>query len=104
MKSIGKLSGENGCYLQVGSGTYTPAGRHVGKKIYAVGVYATANITNFKHTPLINGRASSQVTETGDGWQGISLAVADGAVLFIPLGKDADEVTIASGSVFMYFK
>ena len=104
MASINKVAGEGGCYLQVGAGTYTPTGRFAGMKIYAVGVHATANITNFKYTPTgSNGRPVSQVTVTGDGWQGVSLD-ATGATAYIPLGVNADSVTVASGSVMIYMK
>jgi len=104
MASINKIAGEGGCYLQVGAGTYTPTGRFAGMKIFAVGVHSAANITNFKYTPTgANGRAVSQVTVTGDGWQGVSLN-ATAVSAYIPLGVDADSVTVASGDVMIYMK
>ena len=104
MAQIDKISGAKGCDLQIGAGTFTPSGRHTGKKIWAIGVQTAANITNFKHTPtLANGRPGSQVTETGDNWIGVSLPVVTTTAL-IPLGVDADEVVVASGNVMMYFR
>lgn len=103
MASISKVSGEKGCDLQVGAGTYTPSGRHAGKKISAIGVHATANITNFKYTPKgADGRDVSQVTVTSDGFLGVALD-ATAVTNYIPLGVGADEVVVASGSVMMYF-
>jgi len=104
MASINKISGDKGCDLQVGAGTYTPTGRHLGKKIYAIGVQTEANITNFKHTPKgSDGRDLTQVTVTADGWIGVALPVVQ-TTGFIPLGVDADEVVVASGNVMMYFR
>jgi len=101
MAQIDKISGAKGCDLQVGAGTYTPAGRHVGKKIWAIGIQTAANITNFKHTPARTG--ANQVTVTADGWIGVALPVVATTAL-IPLGADADEVVVASGNVMMYFR
>lgn len=104
MASINKVAGENGCDLQVGVGTYTPAGRHQGKKIWAIGVQTTANVTNFKHTPkAASGRPGTQVTVTADGWIGVALPVVPTTALIV-LGVDADEVVVASGNVMMYFR
>lgn len=103
MASINKVSGEQGCDRQSGAGTYTPSGRHAGKKITAIGIEAAAEITNFKYTPTgANGRPLSQVTVTSDAWLGVTLA-ATGATAYIPLGVGADEVTVASGDVMIYF-
>ena len=103
MASINKVSGEKGCDLQVGAGTFTPSGRHTGKKITAIGIQTAAQITNFKYTPTgADGRPVSQVTVTGDGWIGVALPVAN-TTAYIPLGVGADEVVVASGNVMMYF-
>jgi hypothetical protein len=103
MASINKVAGEGGCDLQVGAGTYTPSGRHSGKKIHAIGVHTAANITNFKYTPKgSNGRDLAQATVTADAWIGIAL-VEKNTTAYIPLGVSADEVVVASGDVMMYF-
>lgn len=104
MASINKVAGEGGCDLQIGAGTYTPSGRHSGKKIHAIGVQVGANITNFKYTPKgSDGRDLAQVTVTADGWFGSVLAATGGSA-FIPLGVSADEVVVASGDIWIYFE
>lgn len=100
MASISKVSGDKGCDLQVGAGTFTPSGRHAGKKITAIGIQTAANITNFKYTPTHAG--ATQVTVTADGWIGVALPVVS-TTAYIPLGAPADEVVVASGNVMMYF-
>lgn len=102
MASINKVAGDKGCDLQIGAGTYVPAGRHAGKKIHAIGVQVGANITNFKYTPKVP-IGTAQITVTADGWFGSVLAATGGSA-FIPLGVSADEVVVASGDVWMYFE
>lgn len=100
MADITKIAGSNGCERQSGSGTITAPN---GKKIWAIGIEAAANITNYKYTPkLANGRDGSQVTYTGKAWMGTALAVS-GATALIPLDHLADSVTVASGDVWAYF-
>ena len=97
---IGRVVGAKGCFLQVGAGTITPPN---GAKITAIGVHATANIRNFKHTPRSNSGKLTQVTVTADhGWIGVSLIVS-GVTAYIPLEFPADEVVVATGSVMAYF-
>ena len=97
---LGRTVGAKGCFLQVGAGTITPPN---GAKITALGVHATANITNFKYTPRSNSGTLSQVTvTTGKGWIGVSLD-ATAVSSYIPLEFPADEVVVASGSVMAYF-
>ena len=97
---IGRVVGAKGCFLQVGAGTITPPN---GAKITAIGVHATANITNFKYTPRSNSGTLSQVTVTGNhGWIAVSLDPT-AVTAFIPLEHPADEVVVASGSVMAYF-
>ena len=104
MASISKVAGEKGCDLQVGIGTFTPSGRHNGKKIWAIGIQTAAQITNFKYTPTgADGRPTTQVTVTTDGWIGVALPVVPTTSLIV-LGVDADDVTVASGNVMMYFR
>lgn len=100
MASISKVSGDKGCDLQVGAGTFVPSGRHSGKKITAIGIQVAAEITNIKHTPARSG--ATQVTITADGWIGVALPAVS-TTAYIPLGVPADEVVVASGNVVMYF-
>jgi len=104
MGSISKIAGESGCDLVSGAVTYTPSGRHAGKKITAIGIHAAVNITNFKYTPNgSDGRPLAQVTVTEDNWIGSAISPS-GATNYIPLGVDADEITLASGEVMVYLK
>ena len=97
---IGRVVGAKGCFLQVGAGTITPPN---GAKITALGVHATANITNFKYTPRSNSSTLTQVTVTTlHGWIGVSLTPS-AVTAFIPLEFAADSVAVASGSVMAYF-
>ena len=100
MGFIGRSVGAKGCELQVGAGTITPPN---GAKITAIGIYATAEITNFKFTPVsANNSDLAQKTITDKGWIGVSLDAA-ATTAYIPLGRSADSVAVASGSVFAYF-
>lgn len=97
---LGRSVGAKGCFLQVGAGTITPPN---GAKITALGVHATANITNFKYTPKGYETTLSQVTVTANhGWIGVSLT-ATAVMAYIPLEFPADEVVVASGDVMAYF-
>ena len=96
----GRAVGAKGCFLQVGAGTITPPN---GAKITAIGIHDTANITNFKYTPVsANSTLSQKTVTTGKGWIGVSLEVTP-VTAYIPLGYKADSVEVASGSVFAYF-
>ena len=97
---IGRTVGAKGCFLQVGAGTITPP--H-GAKITAVGIHATAVITNYKYTPDGANSTLSEITKTtGNGWLGVSLEVT-GPSSYIPLGDEGNSMAVASGSVFAYF-
>lgn len=101
MGSISKIAGDGGCDLVTGSVTYTPSGRHAGKKIWAIAVHLTAQVTNFIYTPKRHGAVA--VTVTADNWIGTSL-VPTAATALIPLGEDATTITLASGTIFVYFR
>lgn len=95
------IVGAKGAGYGTGAVTITAPGA---KKIHAIGVHQTANVTNLKYTPPKSGdSAMSRVTVSDLQWMGISLTVT-GPTAFIPLGFDADEVTIASGAIFVYYR
>ncbi len=100
MNYNGLVAGYKGCDEQVGSGTVT-APKNM--KIAAIGIYATSNITNFKHTPApVGGSAQNQKTVSDKGWMG-SDRDANAVTAFIPLDYPADSVEIASGDIFVYY-
>lgn len=100
MNYLAQIAGANGCDDQIGAGTFTPDGSDAGKKITAIGVLADANVTNFKYYEEGTNR---EVTVTFKAWLGVALAAADALNMFIPLGHRAHSVTVASGTVRMYF-
>ena len=99
MAYLGRLVGEKGSFLQVGAGTITPPN---GAKITALGVHATANITNYKYDPISNSALTEKTVTTGHGWIGISLDPT-AVMAYIPLPVGAKSVEVASGSVMAYF-
>lgn len=98
--SVNEILGDAGVLYSTGGATVVP----IGKKIFAVGVVATAQLTSLKYTPPnVGNTAGVQKTITGLTIFGVSLpAVATTA--FIPLGYDADEFVYASGTVILYLR
>ena len=98
MNSLAIVAGLGGCDRHGAASKYTPTGRHTGKKIVAVGVEVAANITNFIYTD----DNKQAITITNDAWLGTAIA-ASGLTSYIPLGVRADSVTVASGTIWVYF-
>jgi hypothetical protein len=90
--------GAGGCDMQIGAGTYTPSGEHAGKKIHAIGVYADAQITSFAYTG-----PEGAITVSTLKWMGIVLTAEKATTAFIPLGRNANSIIVASGTIFVYF-
>lgn len=98
--SINDISGDGGAGYATGAVTITAPAK---KKIYALGVIETANVTNLKYTPPnVANRVTAEKTVVLD-WMGKSLPVV-GATAFLPLGYDANSVDLASGTVIPYFR
>ncbi len=97
MGFLSQIVGAKGCDDQVGAGTYTAPGNH---KIAAIGIVADAEVTNFKW----DNRFGVEQVETSKEWIGVTLSAAAGANAYIPLGRDAKSVEVASGTVRMFFK
>ncbi len=99
--SVNEILGDAGILYDSGGATVTAPG---GKKIFAIGVVATANITSLKYTPpKVGNTAGVQVTGVTLTWFGVSLPVV-GPTSFIPLGYDADELVYASGDIILYLR
>ena len=99
--SVNDMSGEGGVLYSTGGATVTPPGD---KKIYAVGVIATAEFTSLKFTPPKVGNSVMSQVEIDDlTWFGVSLPVV-GPTSFIPLGYDADELVYDSGDIILYLR
>ena len=99
--SVNEILGDAGVVYSTGGATITAPG---GKKIFAIGVIAAANITSLKYTPpKVGNTAGVQVTGVTLTWFGVSLPVV-GPTSFIPLGYDADEVVYASGTIILYLR
>jgi hypothetical protein len=94
---IGMIAGAKGCNDQVGAGTITAPGD---RKIFAIGIVADAEVTNFKYTKKHTGKA---MTVSGLAWMGAALSASAGANAYIPLGYHADSVEVASGTVRAYY-
>ncbi len=99
--SVNDISGESGIGYSTGGATVVaPAG----KKIYAIGVVATAQMTSLKFTPpKVGNTAGVQKTGIILSWFGVSLPVV-GPTAFMPLGYDADEIVYASGTIIYYLR
>ena len=99
--SVNEILGDAGIGYSAGGAAYTPPG---GKKVFAIGVVAAANVTSLKYTPPKSGNSvMSQVQVTDLEWFGASLP-ASAPTAFIPLGFDADEVVYASGTLIFYLR
>ena len=100
MSFLGIMAGFRGCEDQVGAGTYTPSGnKDSGKKIVAIGIVETAEITSFQY----KSKTGADVVINGKAWMGVSLQPSAGANGYIPLDFPSDNVIVASGNVRMFF-
>lgn len=99
MSFLGIMAGFRGAEDQVGAGTYTPSGKDSGKKIVAIGIVATAEVTSFQY----KSKPGADVVIDGKAWQGVSLLASVGANGYIPLDFPSDNVIVASGTVRMFF-
>ena len=99
--SVNEILGDAGIGYSTGGATVEAPG---GKKIHAIGVVETANVTNLKHTPpKVGNTAGVQKTVSDLTWFGVSLPVV-GPTSYMPLGYDADELTYASGTIILYYR
>ena len=93
------MAGFRGAEDQVGAGTYTPSGKDSGKKIVAIGIVETAEVTSFQYKQ----KAGADIVIDGKAWMGVSLSPTAGANGYIPLDFPSDNVIVASGTVRMFF-
>ena len=99
--SVNEILGDGGALYSDAGATVTAPGD---KKIFAIGVVATANITSLKFTPPRVGNSTMSQVEVDDlTWFGKELPVV-GPTSFIPLGYDADELVYASGTIILYLR
>ncbi len=100
MSGINDVTGEGGVGYATGAVIVTAPG---GKKIYAIGVIATANITSLTYTPPKVGNTVIPAKTVVLDWMAKELPPV-GPTAFIPLGFNANSLILASGTIIPYFR
>ena len=100
MGFLADIAGAKGAGYGTGAATITAPG---GKKIFAIGLLEASNITNLKYTPPKSGETVIPEKTVVLDWMAKALP-AVGPAAYIPLGYDANEVTLASGSLIVFYR